>query len=70
MPLVYEGPETVQVAAGQRASMPIRLVLPGEMAEREFESDDVVFHVQAEAKPEIEIEKTSRFHRPAKEDAR
>jgi cytochrome c oxidase accessory protein FixG len=64
MPLAYEGPRTVHVEAGKRASLPIRLVLSGDQSDREFTEEDVVFHVQSEAKPEIEIEKTSRFHRP------
>ncbi|MFK7895546.1 MAG: cytochrome c oxidase accessory protein CcoG [Myxococcota bacterium] len=64
LPLAYEGPETVHIEPGKLASVPIRMILAGEMASEAFENEDVVFHIQAENKPEIEIEKTSRFHRP------
>jgi cytochrome c oxidase accessory protein FixG len=69
LPLRYDGPQTLQVAAGELATLPIRLRLPESgveeaQAKDEPESTDVSFWIQAVDDPSIEVEETSRFHLP------
>ena len=64
LPLEYEGPETVHVAAGEFKTVPIRLVLPGDAAPA-AESTKVEFAVEGIGSPGTVVEKSSRFHLPA-----
>lgn len=63
LPLVYDGPSTIEVAGGKLEALPVRLVLEGENAAHAV-SSDVRFVIQAALNPDTQIEKVSRFHMP------
>jgi cytochrome c oxidase accessory protein FixG len=76
VPFVWEGPEQVEVAAGERKSVPIRLVMPGDTPTGERRSD-VLFEIEAIAEApgaaepagaQPRAEKLSRFVRPELEE--
>ena len=63
LPLRYDGPEKVRVPAGGVESIPIRMILPGDAAGR-AESAEVLFRLESLDSPDVEVEKTTRFHLP------
>ena len=76
MPYVWEGPREVEVPAGQRKSVPVRLVMPGDAPTAGLQSD-VLFEVVispaagegetgsgAQAEEAVRARKLSRFVRP------
>ncbi len=70
LPLAYVGPEVIEVAAGSLASVPVRLVLDGEQAEKATTSD-VRFGLRSVADDaaegeEIAIDEASRFYLPTR----
>lgn len=63
LPLEYDGPKAIRVAAGALAAVPVRLQIEAEDA-ASAQSDEVLFRIESVGEPEVEVEKASRFHLP------
>ena len=66
LPLVYEGPGSVELKGAENMSIPVRLVLPGDVDDFARDENEIEFRLQAIDRPEIEVSKTSRFHQPSR----
>jgi len=62
-PFAWEGPETIEVAPGERKSFSVRLVMSAEAPTSEPQSD-VFFRIASAADPDVTARKKSRFIRP------
>jgi cytochrome c oxidase accessory protein FixG len=65
LPLEYHGPKTMHVAGGEFSTLPIRLVLPGDVSEM-AEPAEVVFRIEPLGSSGFQVEEESRFHLPSK----